>query len=212
MSAPTKMMVRSNTCSSTIVDGFCPLLTGDANNWRVFTAVLCFPDQRLHNEQFVSSQHHSHSFHHRAQFIHHHAAASLRRRKPTHLLPHPSLTSPPLLPLPPATTVHPRRLWHLRKATSASYARCPTTLSVQVSSVLSVRPYARVQRALTGLFPNAVNTLAGGSRGRNCATKALRQVSSASSAAVPRVRVPQGLTPHRLLLRHADLVGFGQVL
>ena len=65
-----------------------------------------------------------------------------------------------------------------------------TFFSVQVSSASSVRPYTRVRRALIGLFPNAVNALADGGRGRDCPTKASRQVTSTSSAAVLRARVP----------------------
>jgi hypothetical protein len=78
----------------------------------------------------------------------------------------------------------------LREATAALYVHCPTKLSVQVSSALAVRLYARVRQSLTGLFPNAASALAGGVRGRNRAIKASRQMSSASSAAIPRARVP----------------------
>ena len=62
---------------------------------------------------------------------------------------------------------------------------CYTLVMISASSAV-VRPCVQVPRALTSLFPDAVD----------CPTKYFVWVSSASSAAVsPRTRVPRALTP-----------------
>ena len=61
-------------------------------------------------------------------------------------------------------------------------------------SAPSVRPYDRVPRALTGLFPNAPIVLAGGGQGSDCPTTYSRQVSSVLSAAV-RAPTSHALSP-----------------
>ena len=158
---------------------------------RPLTAVHCLPGQHLRNEQFpsdlplsfTSSSHtcHSHSLRHRAQSIHH-AASPFRPGG----LSASSVTS--LSPLRRSSLYLPLRLRTSSLASappggySSPYARCPTTtFSVQVSSASSVRPYARVPRSLTGLFPNAVNAAAGGGRGRN-----YPRCTSPSAARPPR--------------------------